>query len=90
MGLPAAQQHLGYVSVLRGQEQVGPSSSIYVRTATGHEEAVQALLAHGAAPERVHRIPNGIDQNLFRRTASRREAIRHALGFQAIVKRDDG
>lgn len=41
------------------------------------------LLAHGAAPERVHRIPNGIDQNVFRRVRGRREAIRHLLGINA-------
>jgi glycosyltransferase involved in cell wall biosynthesis len=41
----------------------------------------ETLLKRGAAPERVHRIPNGIDQQAFRRVASRREEIRGALGI---------
>jgi glycosyltransferase involved in cell wall biosynthesis len=41
------------------------------------------LLAHGAAPERVHRIPNGIDQHVFCRVVGRREVIRHLLGIGA-------
>jgi len=50
VGYPAAQQYLGYVSLVGGQEQVGPPSSIYVRTAIGHEAAVQSLLARTANP----------------------------------------
>ncbi len=51
VGYPAAQRHLGYVSLVRGEEQPGPPSSIYVRAATGHEVAVQSLLAQTANPE---------------------------------------
>jgi putative ABC transport system permease protein len=51
VGYPAAQHHLGYVSLAAGKEQAGPPSSIYVRTTTGHEAAVQALLAQTADPE---------------------------------------
>jgi len=51
VGYPAAQQYLGYVSLVRGEEQAGPPSSIYVRTATGEEAAVQSLLARTANPE---------------------------------------
>ena len=51
VGYPAAQRYLGYVSLVRGEQQAGPPSSIYVRTATGHEAAVQALLAPTANPE---------------------------------------
>jgi putative ABC transport system permease protein len=43
VGYPAARQYLGYVS--------GAPSTIYVRAATGHEAAVQALLAPTANPE---------------------------------------
>jgi putative ABC transport system permease protein len=48
VGYPAAREYLGYVS--------GAPSTIYVRAATGHEAAVQALLAptaNPAAPDEV-------------------------------------
>jgi len=51
VGYPAAQKYLGYVSLARGEQQVGPPSTVYVRAATGHEAAVQALLAPTANPE---------------------------------------
>jgi putative ABC transport system permease protein len=51
VGYPAARRYLGYVSVSHGERQAGPPSAIYVRTATGHEAAVQALLAPTANPE---------------------------------------
>jgi len=50
VGYATAQRYLGYVSVVRGVTQPGPPSSIYVRSATGHEAAVQALLARTANP----------------------------------------
>jgi hypothetical protein len=57
VGYPAAQRYLGYLSIVRGQHQAGPPSTIYVRAATGHEAAVQALLAPTANPE----APNEVD-----------------------------
>ena len=51
IGYPAAENDLGYVSVVRGETKTGPASTIYVRTATGHEAAVQSLLAQTADPE---------------------------------------
>jgi putative ABC transport system permease protein len=51
IGYPAAQKHLGYVSVVRGEPEAGPPSTIYVRAATGHEAGVQSLLAQTANPE---------------------------------------
>jgi putative ABC transport system permease protein len=51
VGYPAAQQYLGYVSLVGGEPQAGPPSTIYVRAATGHEAATQALLAPTADPE---------------------------------------
>ena len=51
VGYPAAEKYLGYLSVVRGEQQAGPPSTIYVRTATGHEAAVQSLLAPTANPE---------------------------------------
>jgi putative ABC transport system permease protein len=50
VGYPAARRYLGYLSLVRGVPQPGPPSSIYVRTATGREAAVQALLAPTANP----------------------------------------
>jgi putative ABC transport system permease protein len=51
IGYPAAQTYLGYVSIVRGEKKTGPPSTIYVRAATDHEAAVQALLAQTANPE---------------------------------------
>ena len=51
IGYPAARRYLGYVSLARGEQAAGPPSTIYVRAATGHEAAVQSLLARTANPE---------------------------------------
>jgi putative ABC transport system permease protein len=51
VGYPTAQRYLGYVGMVRGEEKTGPPSTIYVRAATGHEAAVQLLLAQTANPE---------------------------------------
>ena len=51
IGYPAAQTYLGYLSDADGRKQAGPPSTIYVRAATGHEAAVQSLLAETANPE---------------------------------------
>lgn len=51
IGYPAARTYLGYVSVVHGRQEAGPPSTIYVRAATGHEAAVQSLLAQTADPE---------------------------------------
>jgi putative ABC transport system permease protein len=51
VGYQAARRHLGYVSLAGGRPGAGPPSTIYVRTATGHEAAVQSLLARTANPE---------------------------------------
>jgi putative ABC transport system permease protein len=56
IGYPAAQKYLGYVSFIRGEEMPGPPSSIYVRTATGHEVAVQSLLGRTANPEAPNEV----------------------------------
>jgi hypothetical protein len=56
IGYPAAQKYLGYVSLVRGEEKAGPPSSIYVRAATGHEAAVQSLLAQTANPEAPNEV----------------------------------
>jgi putative ABC transport system permease protein len=51
VGYPAAQKYLGYLSIVHGERKTGPPSTIYIRAATGHEAAVQALLAQTANPE---------------------------------------
>jgi putative ABC transport system permease protein len=51
IGYPAAQTYLGYLNIVGGEQKTGPPSSIYVRAATGHEAAVQSLLANTADPE---------------------------------------
>ena len=51
IGYLAARTYLGYVSIAGGAQKTGPPSTIYVRAATGHEAAVQSLLAQTADPE---------------------------------------
>ena len=53
IGYPAAEDHLGSISLV-------PPSSIYVRAATGHEAAVQSLLARTANPEAPNEV--GVSQ----------------------------
>jgi putative ABC transport system permease protein len=56
VGYPAAQQYLGYVAMVNGEANVGPPSRMYVRGATGHEVAVQSLLAGSANPEAPNEV----------------------------------
>jgi putative ABC transport system permease protein len=56
IGYPAAQQYLGYVSIVSGEAKAGPPSTIYVRAGTGHEAAVQSLLAQTANPEAPNEV----------------------------------
>src|SRR5205807_6313844 len=56
IGYPAAQEYLGYLSMVRGEAKAGPPSSIYVRAATGHDAAVQSLLARTANPEAPYEV----------------------------------
>jgi putative ABC transport system permease protein len=57
IGYPAAQRYLGYISLVQGEQQAGPPSSIYVRADTDHVATVQSLLAPTANPE----APNEVD-----------------------------
>jgi putative ABC transport system permease protein len=57
VGYPAARRYLGYVALVGGERKAGPASSIYVRAATGHEAAVQSLLARIVNP----RAPNEVN-----------------------------
>jgi putative ABC transport system permease protein len=56
IGYPAAQKFLGYLSMVGGEKKSGPPSTIYVRAATGHEAAVQSLLAQTANPEAPYEV----------------------------------
>jgi putative ABC transport system permease protein len=60
IGYPAAQKYLGYVRMVHGEEKAGVPSAIYVRAATGHEAAVQSLLAQTANPEAPYEV--GVSQ----------------------------
>jgi putative ABC transport system permease protein len=51
IGYLAAQRYLGYVSLVRGERQAGPPTSIYVRANTDHVAEVQSLLAPTANPQ---------------------------------------
>ena len=57
IGYPAAEKYLGYVGLVGGEQKAGPPSTMYVRADTGHEAAVQSLLAQTANPE----APNEVD-----------------------------
>jgi putative ABC transport system permease protein len=56
IGYPAAKKYLGYLSIVGGEKKTGPPSTIYVRTAAGHEAAVQSLLAQTAKPEAPYEV----------------------------------
>ena len=56
IGYPAAQRYLGYVALVGGERKAGPASSIYVRAATGHEAAVQSLLARTVNPQAPNEV----------------------------------
>ena len=56
IGYPCAKQYLGYLGIAHGEQRAGPPSSIYVRAATGHEAAVQSLLARTANPEAPNEV----------------------------------
>jgi putative ABC transport system permease protein len=56
IGYPAAQKHLGYINMVNGEQQAGPPSTIYVRTAIDHVAAVQSLLAQTANPEAPNEV----------------------------------
>jgi len=56
IGYPAARRYLGYLSLVGGERKAGPPSSIYVRAVTGHEAAVQSLLARTANPEAPNEV----------------------------------
>src|SRR4051812_1615224 len=56
VGYPTAQRYLGSLSIAGGRHQAGPPSTIYVRAATGHEAAVQSLLAPTANPEAPNEV----------------------------------
>jgi putative ABC transport system permease protein len=56
IGYAAARRYLGYVVLVGGERKAGPASSIYVRTATGHEAAVQSLLGRTANPQAPNEV----------------------------------
>jgi putative ABC transport system permease protein len=56
VGYPAAQQYLGYISMVNGDASIGPPTTMYVRAATGHEAAVQSLLAKTANPQAPNEV----------------------------------
>jgi putative ABC transport system permease protein len=56
VGYPTAQTFLDDVTTAGGHQQPGAPSTIYVRAATGHEIAAQALLAQTANPEAPNEV----------------------------------
>ena len=88
IGYPAAQQYLGYVGMVGGEAAVGPPTSLYVRAATGHETAVQSLLAqtaNPAAPNEVN-VSKPSDVLTARAAAARAfDSLFLGLGVVALV-----
>jgi putative ABC transport system permease protein len=56
IGYPAAQRYLGYISLVQGERNAGPPSSIYVRADTDHVADVQSLLAPTANPQAADEV----------------------------------
>jgi putative ABC transport system permease protein len=56
IGYPAARTYLDYVTIVGSEAKAGPPGTIYVRAATGHETAVQALLAQTANPQAPYAV----------------------------------
>ena len=56
IGYPAAQKYLGYVSVVGGEQEAGPPSTIYIRAAVDHVADVQSVLARTANPEAPNEV----------------------------------
>jgi putative ABC transport system permease protein len=70
---PMATRWAAHVRVVGGEQTTGPPSSIYVRTTTGHEAAVQELLARTAKSRGTKR---GERQPAVRRTHRSRRCDR--------------
>jgi putative ABC transport system permease protein len=88
IGYPAAEQYLGYVSMVRGEQTAGPPSSIYVRAAIDQVMGVQSRLARTASPE----APNEVNVSkpsdvLTARAAAARafDSLFLGLGVVALV-----
>jgi putative ABC transport system permease protein len=88
IGYPAAQTYLGYVSIVHGEQEAGPPSTIYVRAATGHEAAVQALLAQTANPEAPYEAAVSQPSNVLTARAAAAGAFNSlflGLGVVALI-----
>jgi putative ABC transport system permease protein len=76
VGYPAAKRHLDYVSVTGGgKADVGPPTTIYVRSETKEVNAVQSVLAQTANPE----APNEVDVSQPSDALTARAAAQSAL-----------
>jgi putative ABC transport system permease protein len=88
IGYPAARTYLGYVSMRRGAKKAGPPSTIYVRAATGHETAVQSLLAQTANPEAPYEVSVGQPSDVLTARAAAAGAFNSlflGLGVVALI-----
>ena len=56
IGYPDAQQYLGYASIRVDRPRPDPPTTIYLRSATDHEAAVQPVLARTANPEAPNEV----------------------------------
>jgi putative ABC transport system permease protein len=75
VGYPAALRHLDYVSIADGKADVGPPTTIYVRSDTSEVNAVRSVLAQTANPE----APNEVDVSQPSDALTARAAAQSAL-----------
>ena len=88
VGYPAAQDYLGYVSMVGGERRAGPPSSIYVRADIDHVAAVQSLLAPTADPEAPNEVNVGQPSDVLTARAAAAGAFDSlflGLGVVALV-----
>jgi putative ABC transport system permease protein len=88
IGYPAAQKYLGYVSMVRGEAEAGPPSSIYVRAAIDQVAAVQPLLARTTSPEAPNEVAVSRPSDLLTARAAAAGAFNSlflGLGVVALI-----
>ncbi len=88
IGYPSAQKYLGYVSMVRGEAEAGPPSSVYVRAAIDQVAAVQSLLAQTANPEAPNEVAVSRPSDLLTARAAAAGAFNSlflGLGVVALI-----
>jgi putative ABC transport system permease protein len=87
VGYPAARRHLDYVSVTGGgKADLGPPTTIYVRSETSEVNAVQSVLAQTANPEAPNEVDVGQPSDALTARAAAQSALNSLfLGLGAVA-----